>query len=120
MVLKWRATLLAAIWREKKFANWLPSLTVFNVQSRRKVFFGFEKRGNSVTEVPTVLRKIIARKWEEIAERKKTTPITALQQQILHQSPTRGFVQAIADNIEAGKAAVIAEVKRASPSKGII
>jgi len=91
---------------------------MFNPEGQ--MFFGFEKRGNSVTEVPTVLRKIIARKWEEIAERKKTTSITVLQQQILHQTPTRGFVQAIADNIEAGKAAVIAEVKRASPSKGII
>lgn len=73
-----------------------------------------------MTQTPTVLRKIIARKWEEIAERKKNTSIADLQQRIAQQSPARGFVQAIVNKIDAGKAAVIAEIKKASPSKGVI
>lgn len=73
-----------------------------------------------MTETPTVLRKIIARKWEEIAERKQAVPLQELQHRILQQEPARGFVQAIVDNIAAGKAGVIAEIKKASPSKGVI
>lgn len=73
-----------------------------------------------MTETPTVLRKIIARKWEEIAERKQSVSVQDLNQQILQQTPARGFVQAIADSIAAGKAGVIAEIKKASPSKGVI
>jgi len=73
-----------------------------------------------VTETPTVLRKIIARKWEEIAERKKAVPQAELAQQAQQQRPTRGFVQAIAERVENGRPAVIAEIKKASPSKGVI
>jgi len=73
-----------------------------------------------VTETPTVLRKIIARKWEEIAERKKTVSLEDLQRRILDQSPARGFVQAIADAVARGDSGVIAEIKKASPSKGVI
>lgn len=73
-----------------------------------------------MTETPTILRKIIARKWEEISERKQKVSLQDLKHQILQQSEPRGFVQAIADNIAAGKPAVIAEIKKASPSKGVI
>lgn len=73
-----------------------------------------------MTETPTVLRNIIARKWEEISERKKATPLADLHHQILQQTLPRGFVQAIADNIAEGKAGIIAEIKKASPSKGVI
>ncbi len=73
-----------------------------------------------MTQTPTVLRKIIARKWEEIAERKKTVPLADLQHGLLHPQPVRGFVQAIADRIAAGQPGVIAEIKKASPSKGVI
>lgn len=77
-------------------------------------------RNSNVTETPTVLRKIIARKWEEIAERKKAVPQAELAQQAQQQRPTRGFVQAIAERVENGRPAVIAEIKKASPSKGVI
>lgn len=73
-----------------------------------------------MTQTPTVLRKIIARKWEEIAERKKTVSLADLKQSLVHPQPVRGFVQAIADKIAAGQSGVIAEIKKASPSKGII
>lgn len=77
-------------------------------------------RNSNVTETPTVLRKIIARKWEEIAERKKAVPQAELAQQAQQQRPTRGFVEAIAERVENGRPAVIAEIKKASPSKGVI
>lgn len=68
----------------------------------------------------TVLDKILARKAEEISERSKTTPASSLRSMASEQAPARGFVDAIETKIQAGHAAVIAEIKKASPSKGII
>ncbi|WP_027330269.1 indole-3-glycerol phosphate synthase TrpC [Marinimicrobium agarilyticum] len=73
-----------------------------------------------MSDTPTVLRKIIARKQEEVAERKQQRPLEELRQELVHAPETRGFVQAIADRVEGGQAAVIAEIKKASPSKGVI
>ncbi len=73
-----------------------------------------------MTDTPTVLRKIIARKWEEIAERKALISLDVLKEKAALQSPARGFVRAIEEKIALGKAAVIAEIKKASPSKGVI
>lgn len=72
------------------------------------------------SDTPTVLRKIIARKWEEIAERKAQVGLDVLAEQAAKQAPARGFVRAIEQKIAAGKAGVIAEIKKASPSKGVI
>lgn len=69
---------------------------------------------------PTILRKIIARKWEEIDERRRKVSLEALRAQALDQPPARGFVQALRNKIEQGGSGVIAEIKKASPSKGII
>jgi indole-3-glycerol phosphate synthase len=73
-----------------------------------------------MSETPTVLRKIIARKWEEIAARKIITPLADLKARAADQAPARGFVRAIETKIAEGKAGVIAEIKKASPSKGVI
>jgi indole-3-glycerol phosphate synthase len=73
-----------------------------------------------MSETPTVLRKIIARKWEEIAERKTQVSLDELKARASSQAPARGFVRAIENKITQGKAAVIAEIKKASPSKGVI
>jgi indole-3-glycerol phosphate synthase len=73
-----------------------------------------------MTDTPTVLRKIIARKKEEIAERQARVSISELIEQAKLQTAPRGFVSAIERKIAAGKAAVIAEIKKASPSKGVI
>ncbi|NKI16635.1 indole-3-glycerol phosphate synthase TrpC [Spongiibacter sp. KMU-166] len=70
--------------------------------------------------LPTVLERIIERKFEEVGEREKQRSVSQLQDDIITASPVRGFVQAIANNIAAGRSAVIAEVKKASPSKGVI
>jgi indole-3-glycerol phosphate synthase len=73
-----------------------------------------------VTETPTILRNIIARKHEEIAARRRHCSISELRARAAEQAPSRGFVQALARRIETGEAAVIAEIKKASPSKGVI
>jgi indole-3-glycerol phosphate synthase len=73
-----------------------------------------------MSDTPTVLRKIIARKWEEIAERKSRLSLDELKKRAANQAPVRGFVKAIEHKLAQGKAGVIAEIKKASPSKGII
>jgi len=73
-----------------------------------------------MTDTPTVLRTIIARKWEEIAERKQQVSLAELKTKAAEQAPARGFVRAIETKIAQGKAGVIAEIKKASPSKGVI
>ncbi|WP_200821255.1 indole-3-glycerol phosphate synthase TrpC [Oceanicoccus sp. KOV_DT_Chl] len=69
---------------------------------------------------PTILKKIVERKHQEIAERSALVSINNLQQQISQQTPCRGFVQAMQNKLAAGQSAVIAEAKKASPSKGVI
>ena len=71
-------------------------------------------------DTPTVLKTIVKRKWEEIAARKQQISQDEMQQRALEQPPCRGFVQAIENKLAAGEAAVIAEIKKASPSKGVI
>ncbi len=75
---------------------------------------------NSMSDKPTVLRKIIARKWEEIAERKAQVSLEQLKTQAAQQPAARGFVRSIENKIAQGKSGVIAEIKKASPSKGVI
>ncbi len=67
-----------------------------------------------------ILQRILDRKAEEIAERSARVPLDALRARLADASPTRGFVAAIEAKRAAGKPAVIAEVKKASPPKGVI
>ncbi len=67
-----------------------------------------------------ILKKILARKREEIAERGALVSIDALKQQIETASPVRDFVGAMRAKLAAGQSAVIAEIKKASPSKGVL
>ena len=77
--------------------------------------------GNTVLgDTPTILKKILARKSEEVAERSVAMPIEHLQEFIDDQGATRGFTEALQQKIDQGAAAVIAEIKKASPSKGVI
>ncbi|MDI9238711.1 indole-3-glycerol phosphate synthase TrpC [Lysobacter sp. LF1] len=67
-----------------------------------------------------ILTTILARKAEEIEQRSRVRPLADMRARALLQPPTRGFVDAIRRKHAAGEAAVIAEVKKASPSKGLI
>jgi len=67
-----------------------------------------------------ILNRILARKREEIAERSAQLPMDELAARIADLPPTRGFAAALEAKIDAGLPAVIAEVKKASPSKGVI
>lgn len=67
-----------------------------------------------------ILQRILDRKVQEIAERSARMPLETLRAQLVDAPPTRGFIAAIEAKRAIGKPAVIAEVKKASPSKGVI
>ena len=67
-----------------------------------------------------ILEKILATKRNEIAERQAQRSSDDLREQAHHVSPPRGFVAALKRRVEQGHAGVIAEIKKASPSKGVI
>ena len=67
-----------------------------------------------------ILQRILARKVEEIAERRARVPLAELSARVADVASTRGFAAALEAKIEAGAPAVIAEIKKASPSQGVI
>lgn len=73
-----------------------------------------------MNDTPDILKKIVQRKLEEIAVRRGQTPLSKLLDAVADADPVRGFTDALAAKIAAGEAGVIAEIKRASPSKGIL
>lgn len=68
----------------------------------------------------TILDTILARKHEEVAARRAQVPLAELRARHADAPPPRGFADAIDAKIASGQPAVIAEVKKASPSKGVI
>ena len=68
----------------------------------------------------TILDQIIAHKRQEVAERQQRRSRAQLEAEIGRQSPPRGFAEAVERKIALGQPAVIAELKKASPSKGLI
>lgn len=73
-------------------------------------------------DTPTILKKIINTKAEEVALRSKSLPLVELKARALDQDPQelRGFIRAMQHKIAQGKPAIIAEIKKASPSKGVL
>ena len=66
------------------------------------------------------LQAILDHKRQEVARRQARHPSRDVEAKAAKQPPPRGFVAALQDKIAAGGPAVIAELKRASPSKGLI
>ena len=67
-----------------------------------------------------ILDKIITVKREEVADLKRLKPLSALRADAESRVLTRDFVGALRSKIASGKPAVIAEIKKASPSKGVL
>ena len=67
-----------------------------------------------------VLQKILATKREEIALASSSVPLAEMRQRAAGASPPRDFIGALRARISAGAPAVIAEIKKASPSKGVL
>ena len=67
-----------------------------------------------------ILARILTTKAEEVIAAQLARPLEAVERDARDATPPRGFAAAIRDQIAAGRAAVIAEIKRASPSKGVL
>jgi len=73
-----------------------------------------------MTDTPDILKKILAKKAEEVEKRKQRMSIEDLQGIIGDAEKPRGFARALQDKAASKKPAIIAEIKKASPSKGVI
>lgn len=73
-----------------------------------------------MTQMADILVKILERKKEENAERSQIRPVSKMEEVIQQAGEPRGFYRALNAKLEQGLPAVIAEIKKASPSKGVI
>lgn len=70
--------------------------------------------------LPTVLEKIVARKHEEVSAHRRQKSLRDQEELARHADPVRGFAEALASRVARQEPAVIAEAKKASPSKGVL
>jgi indole-3-glycerol phosphate synthase len=68
----------------------------------------------------TVLDRIMAAKRAEVAAAKKAVSASRMEEMARNAGQPRGFISKLREKIRAGEAAVIAEIKRASPSRGVL
>lgn len=73
-----------------------------------------------MTDTPDILKKIVHRKIEEIRDQRARQPDAELIAALADVGPVRGFAAALQARVAAGDPAVIAEIKKASPSKGVL
>lgn len=74
-----------------------------------------------MTDLPDILRTIVARKREEVAAARSAMPLAVVKGRVAElEEPPRGFVRTLRACVESDWTTVIAEVKKGSPSKGII
>ena len=80
-------------------------------------------KGQIMTNTPDILKKIIKRKLEEVEERRALVSLVDMKRRVERAKNAlapRSFVYALQRKIQAGQSAVIAEIKKASPSKGVM
>ncbi len=70
--------------------------------------------------LPSILQEILTRKHQEVAERCGRIPMREMEQLAAEQPAPRGFAEALRNRVMSGRNAVIAEIKKASPSAGLI
>lgn len=73
-----------------------------------------------MSKVADILVRILDTKAREVSERKQRISLQQIQTELVSIAPTRDFLAAIRERVEAGRAATIAEIKKASPSKGVM
>lgn len=73
-----------------------------------------------MTQTPDILKTILAKKEEEVARRRVQTPVEMLQEIATGTEKPRGFYAALQSKAALKKPAIIAEIKKASPSQGVI
>ena len=73
-----------------------------------------------MTDTPDILKTILAKKSEEVSRRKLNLPLDALKEIAAGASSPRGFYHSLRSKADAKKPAIIAEIKKASPSQGVI
>ena len=71
-------------------------------------------------DTPDILKKICHRKVQEVAARAERLPLDALRERLSDAPPPRGFAGQLSARVANGEPAVIAEIKKASPSKGVL
>ncbi len=71
-------------------------------------------------KTPDILERILRQKRIEIVERSSQLSLAEIRDRVKDADPVRGFSQRLNQSIQAGQAAVIAEIKKASPSKGLL
>jgi indole-3-glycerol phosphate synthase len=73
-----------------------------------------------MSDTPDILKRILARKVEEIDERIRNTGMEELARRLAEAGTPRGFINRLQEKLQTGQAAVIAEIKKASPSRGLL
>ena len=73
-----------------------------------------------MSNTPDILKTILAKKFEEVAKRQQRMSISDLQDIAQDVEKPRGFYQALQSKVNHHKPAIIAEIKKASPSQGVI
>ena len=74
-----------------------------------------------MADAPDILKKIVAQKWREIERDKQSISQVDIERRASEQdASSRGFVDRIRQQHESGRPSIIAEIKKASPSKGVI
>lgn len=73
-----------------------------------------------MNDKPDVLNRILSRKKQEIEQRQSHRPLADLEKALHKASQVRGFMRSLQSRLQQNEPAVIAEIKKASPSKGVI